>query len=75
VPDLDIDLPDINGLDLQRQLASVNHPPILFITGPVISKLGARAQGSAVDFLTKPFSESEIYWCDRSGDREGQGCS
>jgi len=23
---LDIDLPDINGLDLQRQLASVNHP-------------------------------------------------
>ena len=30
---LDIELPDINGLDLQRQIADGNHPPIVFITG------------------------------------------
>src|SRR5947207_3031785 len=30
---LDIELPDINGLELQKQIASDNHPPIVFITG------------------------------------------
>jgi FixJ family two-component response regulator len=58
---LDIDLPDINGLDLQRQLASANHPPIVFITGhgDIPSSVRALKEG-AVDFLTKPFSESDL---------------
>ncbi len=30
---LDIELPDINGLDLQRQIGRDDHPPIVFITG------------------------------------------
>ncbi|WP_284242658.1 response regulator transcription factor, partial [Neomesorhizobium albiziae] len=30
---LDVELPDINGLDLQRQIAQGDHPPIVFITG------------------------------------------
>ena len=30
---LDVELPDINGRDLQRQIAEGNHPPIVFITG------------------------------------------
>jgi FixJ family two-component response regulator len=30
---LDVELPDINGLDLQRQIANGDHPPIVFITG------------------------------------------
>ena len=30
---LDINLPDINGLDLQSQLAGQVHPPIVFVTG------------------------------------------
>ncbi|TIP97031.1 MAG: response regulator, partial [Mesorhizobium sp.] len=30
---LDVELPDINGLDLQRQISKGDHPPIVFITG------------------------------------------
>jgi FixJ family two-component response regulator len=30
---LDVELPDINGLELQRQSAQDDHPPIVFITG------------------------------------------
>ena len=30
---LDVGLPDINGLDLQQQMAERYHPPIIFITG------------------------------------------
>src|SRR5690606_28512556 len=30
---LDVELPDINGLDLQKQIADGEHPPIIFITG------------------------------------------
>ena len=29
---LDVELPDINGLDLQKQIAEGSHPPIVFIT-------------------------------------------
>jgi FixJ family two-component response regulator len=30
---LDVELPDINGLDLQRQIGTGYHPPIIFLTG------------------------------------------
>src|SRR5262249_40701658 len=30
---LDVELPDINGLDLQHQIAGAGYPPIVFITG------------------------------------------
>ncbi|GAB4065146.1 response regulator transcription factor [Ancylobacter sonchi] len=58
---LDIELPDINGLDLQTQLAGTNHPPIVFITGhgDIPSSVRAIKHG-AVDFLTKPFSEEAL---------------
>ena len=29
---LDVELPDINGLDLQAQIAQDDHPPIVFMT-------------------------------------------
>ena len=49
---LNIALPDINGLDLQSQLASDNHPPIVFITGYGDVPSSVRAlKGGAVDFL------------------------
>jgi FixJ family two-component response regulator len=58
---LDIGLPDINGLDLQRQLAPGNHPPIVFITGHGDVPSSVRAlKAGAVDFLMKPFSESDL---------------
>ena len=58
---LDVELPDINGLDLQRQIAEGNHPPIVFITGhgDIPSSVRAIKHG-AVDFLTKPFSDADL---------------
>ena len=58
---LDLQLPDINGLDLQRQLADSNHPPIVFITGHGDIPSSVRAiKAGAVDFLAKPFSEADL---------------
>jgi len=58
---LDVELPDMNGLDLQRQLACEDHPHIVFITGhgDIPSTVRAIKTG-AVDFLTKPFSEADL---------------
>ncbi len=58
---LDVELPDINGLDLQRQIANGDHPPIVFITGhgDIPSSVRAIKHG-AVDFLTKPFNDAEL---------------
>jgi FixJ family two-component response regulator len=58
---LDVELPDINGLDLQRQIAEGDHPPIVFITGhgDIPSTVRAIKHG-AVDFLTKPFSDADL---------------
>src|SRR5689334_1732920 len=58
---LDLELPDINGLDLQNQVMLGNSPPIVFITGhgDVPSSVRAMKAG-AVDFLTKPFSENDL---------------
>jgi FixJ family two-component response regulator len=58
---LDVELPDINGLDFQRQLRDAYHPPIVFITGhgDVPSSVRAIKDG-AVDFLEKPFSQQHL---------------
>jgi FixJ family two-component response regulator len=58
---LDVELPDINGLDLQKQIAEGDHPPIVFITGhgDIPSSVRAIKRG-AVDFLTKPFSDDDL---------------
>src|SRR5579859_5905499 len=52
---LDMDLPDMSGLDLQTQLSDEDHPPIVFLTGygDIPSTVRALKAG-AVDFLTKP---------------------
>src|ERR1700722_19181080 len=52
---LDIGLPDINGLDLQQQIAESYHPPIIFLTGRGDVATSVRAiKAGAFDFLTKP---------------------
>jgi FixJ family two-component response regulator len=58
---LDVELPDINGLDLQGQIAESGHPPIVFITGhgDIPSSVRAIKRG-ALDFLTKPFSDTDV---------------
>ncbi|QJP12534.1 response regulator transcription factor [Starkeya sp. ORNL1] len=58
---LDVELPDINGLEFQKQLSGDVHPPIVFITGhgDIPSSVSAIKLG-AVDFLTKPFSDADL---------------
>ena len=73
---LDVELPDINGLDLQRQLAADHPPPIVFLTGHGDVPRSVRAlKAGAVDFLTKPFSASDLLGAIRAAiaqDREGR---
>lgn len=58
---LDVELPDINGLELQRQIGEGEHPPIIFITGHGDIPSTVRAiKSGAVDFLTKPFSDADL---------------
>jgi FixJ family two-component response regulator len=58
---LDVELPDINGLDLQGLLAGGSHPQIVFITGHGDIPSSVRAmKAGAVDFLTKPFKEADL---------------
>ena len=59
---LDVSLPGVNGLDLQRQLADAGvHIPIIFITGHGDIPMTVRAMKSgAVEFLTKPFDDQDL---------------
>lgn len=52
---LDLQLPDINGLDLQSRLRDENAVPIIFISGrgDIPSTVKAM-KGGALEFLTKP---------------------
>jgi FixJ family two-component response regulator len=58
---LDVELPDINGLEFQEQIADGDHPPIIFITGHGDISSSVRAmKGGAIDFLTKPFCPLQL---------------
>ena len=58
---LDVELPDINGLDLQSQTEESHHPQIVFISGHGDVPMSVRAmKAGAVDFLTKPFLQEEL---------------
>lgn len=59
---LDVRLPGLSGLDLQRELLKSGAPiPIIFITGhgDVPTSVQAMKAG-AIEFLTKPFREREL---------------
>lgn len=58
----DLAMPGISGLELQERLtASGAHYPIVFITGHGDIRSSVHAmQGGAVDFITKPFEQSEL---------------
>jgi FixJ family two-component response regulator len=58
---LDVELPDINGLEFQKQISHGDHPPIVFLTGhgDIPSSVRAIKHG-AVDFLTKPVTEQSL---------------
>jgi FixJ family two-component response regulator len=59
---LDVRLPGLSGLDLQRQLGQSSQPvPIIFITGHGDIPMSVRAmKEGAVEFLTKPFRDQDL---------------
>ena len=55
---LDVTLPGLNGLDLQKQLADRTDMPIIFITGYGDVPMSVQAmKAGAVEFLTKPLKD------------------
>ena len=59
---LDVRLPQMSGLDLQRQLADTGvQIPIIFITAHGDIPMSVRAlKSGAVEFLTKPFRDQDL---------------
>jgi FixJ family two-component response regulator len=59
---LDVRLPQISGLDFQRQLAETGMQiPIIFVTAHGDVPMSVRAlKSGAVDFLTKPFRDQDL---------------
>jgi two-component system, LuxR family, response regulator FixJ len=59
---LDVRMPGMSGLDLQRQLVATNcRIPIIFITSHGDDSARTRAlEAGAVDFLYKPFREEAL---------------
>jgi FixJ family two-component response regulator len=59
---LDVQMPGLNGLELQRVLADANRIlPIIFITGHGDIPTSVRAmKAGALDFLSKPFDEKDL---------------
>jgi FixJ family two-component response regulator len=59
---LDVRMPGLSGLDLQRDLSEGNiHIPIIFITGHGDIPMSVRAmKAGAVEFLTKPFRDQDL---------------
>lgn len=59
---LDISMPGLNGLDLQKRLAG-DRPdmPIIFLTGNADIPMTVQAmKPGAVEFLTKPFNDNKL---------------
>ena len=58
---LDVTLPGLSGLELQKQLAERTDMPIIFITGHGDVPMTVRAmKAGAVEFLTKPFRDDVL---------------
>ena len=59
---LDVSLPDLNGLEVQRRLAGQHtEMPIIFITGHGDIPMTVEAmKAGAVEFLTKPFGDEVL---------------
>jgi FixJ family two-component response regulator len=59
---LDVQMPGLSGLDLQRELGKVElHLPIIFVTGHGDIPMTVQAmKAGAVEFLTKPFRNQDM---------------
>jgi DNA-binding NtrC family response regulator len=70
---LDIQLPDINGFELQQELAIKDiQIPIIFLTGHGDIPMSVRAiKAGALEFLTKPFDDEYLLEAIRSAIARG----
>ena len=59
---LDVRMPGVSGLDLQRQLKQGDiHLPIIFVTGHGDIPMTVQAmKAGAIEFLTKPFRDQDL---------------
>jgi FixJ family two-component response regulator len=58
---LDVSMPNMDGLELQRHLAGTNPIPVIFITAHRDEKTRERAlRAGAISFLNKPFSDEAL---------------
>jgi len=58
---LDVSLPDLNGLDVQKRVVDRVDMPIIFITGHGDIPMSVKAmKAGAVEFLTKPFDDNAL---------------
>lgn len=65
---LDVSLPDLNGLDVQKLIADRTDMPVIFITGHGDIPMTVRAmKAGAVEFLTKPFDDEVLLGAIRQG--------
>jgi FixJ family two-component response regulator len=56
---LDLKMPGLNGLEVQKQISSQTNIPIIFLTGRGdIPSTVTAMKGGAIDFLTKPVDEA-----------------
>ena len=59
---LDVRMPGLSGLDLQRDLAEADiHLPVIFVTGHADIPMSVRAmKAGALEFLTKPVRDQDL---------------
>jgi FixJ family two-component response regulator len=58
---LDVNLPELNGLELQKQLTERKDMPIIFISGYADVPMSVQAmKAGAVEFLTKPLQHDVL---------------
>ena len=74
---LDVNLPDLNGLDLQKRVAGDRiDMPIIFITGYGDVPMTVQAmKAGAVEFLMKPFSDDVLLNAIRHAIERSQDCT
>jgi FixJ family two-component response regulator len=64
---LDVRLPDLNGLEVQKRVGERKDMPIIFITGYGDIPMTVRAmKAGAAEFLTKPFTDDALLIAIRS---------
>src|SRR5437870_6687287 len=74
---LDVELPGLSGLDLQRELANAGvRIPIIFLTGHGDIPMSVRAmKAGALEFLTKPVAGDELLAAIQQGISQHRGAA